>query len=80
MNLELSGTHAPTIAKLSYTPLEAALATGFSKTRIFNAIRDLELTARKDGKATIIEAPELLRWLRSLPTRGRQPEPAQIAA
>jgi hypothetical protein len=59
--------------RLSLTPEEAALATGFSRTRIFSAIRDEELTARKAGKATVIETNEILRWLRSLPTRGRQP-------
>jgi excisionase family DNA binding protein len=68
------------LPRLSYTPDEAATATGFSRTRIFNAIRDRELTARKDGKATVIESAELVRWLRSLPTRGRTPEPADVAA
>ena len=68
------------LPKLSYTPDEAATATGFSKTRIFGAIRDQELTARKDGKATVIETIELLRWLRSRPFRGRQPSNEQSAA
>ena len=62
------------LPRFSLTPDEAAQSTGFSRTRIFQAIRDAELTARKDGKATVIETDELLRWLRSLPTRGRQPE------
>jgi excisionase family DNA binding protein len=61
------------LPRLSLTPEEAAESTGFSRTRIFQAIRDEELTARKDGKATVIEISELLRWLRSLPTRGRPP-------
>jgi uncharacterized membrane-anchored protein len=52
-------------------PDEAAEATGFSRTRIFSAIRDGELTARKDGKATVIEIAEIVRWVRSLPTRGK---------
>jgi hypothetical protein len=64
------------IQRLSFTPEEAATATGFSKTRIFGAIRDQEMTARKDGKATVIEASELLRWLRSRPARGRPPQGA----
>jgi hypothetical protein len=63
-----TGTQIPRIA---VKPDEAAEATGFSRTRIFSAIRDGELTARKDGKATVIEIFELQRWLRSLPTRGR---------
>jgi excisionase family DNA binding protein len=61
------------LPRFSLTPEEAAESTGFSRTRIFQAIRKAELTARKDGKSTIIETDELLRWLRSLPTRGRRP-------
>ncbi len=38
---------------------------------IFKAIKDKELTARKDGRATLIEMDELTRWVRSLPTIGR---------
>src|SRR5262249_31227096 len=59
--------------RLAVTPDVAAEITGRTRTRIFEAIRKEELTARKDGKATVIETDELLRWLRSLPTRGRQP-------
>ena len=61
------------LPRFSLTPDEAAESTGFSKTRIFQAIRNGELTARKGGKATVIETDELVRWLGSLPTRGRQP-------
>jgi excisionase family DNA binding protein len=61
------------LPRFSLTPDEAAESTGFSKTRIFQAIRNGELTARKGGKATVIETDELLRWLGSLPTRGRRP-------
>jgi hypothetical protein len=63
--------HGP--PRLSLTPEESALATGFSRTRIFQAIRGEELTARKSGKATVIEIVELARWVKSLPTRGRPP-------
>ena len=61
------------LPRFSLTPDEAAATTGFSRTRIFQAIRAEELTARKGGKAIVIETDELLRWLRSLPTRGRRP-------
>jgi len=64
------------VPRLSLTPDEAAESTGFARTRIFQAIRDGKMTARKDGKATVIEIDELARWVRSLPTRGRQPEHA----
>jgi excisionase family DNA binding protein len=62
------------IPRLALTPDEAATAAGVSRTRIFEAIRDGTLTARKSGKATIIEPSELQRRVRSLPTRGRAPD------
>jgi excisionase family DNA binding protein len=68
------------IPRIAMKPDEAAEATGFSRTRIFNAIRDGEMTAHKDGKATIIEVAEIVRWVRSLPTRGKAPEAANPAA
>lgn len=68
------------VPRLSLTPDEAASSTGFARTRIYNAIRDKELTARKDGKATVIEVDELKRWIRSLPTRGRTPEESNATA
>jgi 3-hydroxyacyl-CoA dehydrogenase len=68
------------INRISMTPIDAAEATGFSRTRIFNAIRDGELVARKDGKATVIEIDEIVRWVRSLPTRGKPPEAVGTAA
>ena len=67
------------IPRLGLNPDEAAVAAGVSRTRIFEAIRDGTLTARKIGKATIIEPDELQRWLRSLPTRGRIPEAPNAA-
>ena len=63
----------PPLAVIAYSPKGAATATGRSRSRIFKAIKDKELTARKDGKATLLEADELRRWVRSLPTIGRQP-------
>jgi excisionase family DNA binding protein len=58
--------------QLAYTPEQAALVTGRSRSRIFKAIKDGELTARKDGKATVLEHSELNRWVRSFPTIGRK--------
>jgi hypothetical protein len=57
---------------IAYSPQGAALATGRSRTRIFKAIKDRELVARKDGRATLLEADELRRWVRSLPTIVRE--------
>jgi excisionase family DNA binding protein len=62
------------IPRLGFSPHEAAASAGVSRTKIFEAIRDGALTARKSGKATIIEPSELQRWVRSLPTRGRVPD------
>lgn len=58
--------------QISYGPVEAAAATGRSRSRIFKAIKDRELTAKKDGRATIIEAEELRRWVLSMPSIGRE--------
>jgi hypothetical protein len=66
--------------QLCYTPEQAGAATGRSRTRIFKAIQDKEITARKDGKATVIEASELLRWVRAMPTIGRNPQSENPAA
>jgi hypothetical protein len=54
---------------LALAPDEAAIASGRTRTRIFEAINSGELTARKDGKAVIVELPELQRWIRSFPIR-----------
>ncbi|MEH2569653.1 hypothetical protein V1289_009280 [Bradyrhizobium sp. AZCC 2289] len=56
-----------TAAPIAYPPATAAVASGRTRTRIFGAIKSGELIARKDGKATIIEHDELMRWVRSLP-------------
>ena len=65
------------IPRLGLNPNEAAESTGVSRTKIFEAIRDGELTARKSGKTTIIEPSELQRWVRSLPVRGRVPDDSE---
>jgi len=68
-----SGSHIAAIQlPIAYTPEQAAAATGRSRSRIFKAIKDKELTARKDGKATILEDNELRRWVRTLPAVGRE--------
>ena len=67
-SIQLPQTRLP---RFAFAPDEAAESTGFSKTRIFQAISKGELTARKDGKATLLEADELRRWVRTFPTVGR---------
>jgi hypothetical protein len=53
--------------------------TGASRTRVFQAVREKQLTVRKAGKQSLVEVDELRRWVRSLPTRGRQPEQSVAA-
>jgi hypothetical protein len=59
------------VARIAHSPDQAAIVSGRSRSRIFKAIKDKELTACKDGKATIIEDDELRRWVKSMPTIGR---------
>src|SRR5215831_1612329 len=76
--MEIQSEHAGgsrALPRISLTPEEAAASTGFSVRRIFQAIKDEKLTARKEGKATVIEFAELSRWVGTLPTRGRPQEP-----
>ena len=75
--MEIQSEHAGgsrALPRISLTPEEAA-STGFSVRRVFQAIKDQKLTARKSGKATVIEFAELSRWVGTLPTRGRPQEP-----
>jgi excisionase family DNA binding protein len=71
-----------TVDTITYSPRQAARVTGRSHPRIKKAIRERELTARKDGRATLIERAELQRWIAAMPTIGRKPEPttALVAA
>jgi excisionase family DNA binding protein len=65
---------------IAYSIEDAPQAVGVSRTRIFEAVRNKELTVRKAGRSTIIEADELKRWVRSLPTKGRQPAMVEARA
>jgi hypothetical protein len=56
--------HAETIA---YRPKDAVRVSGRSMGRIYEAIKNNELVARKDGRSTLIERAELIRWIRSFP-------------
>ena len=62
-------------------PIDAVPAiAGVTRTQIFEAIRGQELTARKRGRRTLIEADELRRWISTFPTRGKPPEAANAVA
>jgi hypothetical protein len=62
-----------TIQPIGLRPSQAAAATGLTRTRIFAAIKAKELTAHKDGRATIITPDELRRFVGNFPTIGRNP-------
>lgn len=55
----------PTI--IAYAIQDAPAAAGVNLTKIYDAIRAKELTARKCGRNTIVEADELRRWIKTLP-------------
>jgi excisionase family DNA binding protein len=71
---------AVTIEPIALPIDEAATACGIARTRIYDAISKKEITARKSGRATIIEVAELRRWIHSLPTRGRTPLGHEVGA
>jgi hypothetical protein len=60
------------VARIAYPIEEAAAVAGVARTRMFEAVRSKKITARKAGRATIIEHDELLAYVRSLPTVGKQ--------
>jgi hypothetical protein len=60
------------VARIAYPIEEAAMIAGVARTRMFEAVRTKKITARKAGRATIIEHDELLAYVQSLPTVGKQ--------
>jgi hypothetical protein len=57
---------------LAYPIEDAPAVTGIPRTKIFEAIRTKQLMVRKAGRTTIVEHPELLRYVTSLPCKGRE--------
>ena len=53
--------------KLACSIEKFADLTDFGRTTIYEAIKDGSLVARKNGKRTVITAPDGLRWLKNLP-------------
>jgi excisionase family DNA binding protein len=45
---------------------------GVPRTKVFQAIREQKLSARKVGRSTIITHDALMDWINSLPVRGKQ--------
>ena len=79
MKLFLGGEVQP--PEIIAYPIETVPAVaGVTRTQLFQAIRNKELTARKRGRRTIIEISELRRWISTFPTKGRTPEISNRAA
>jgi len=58
--------------RIAYPLPEAARVVGVSRTRIFKAVRDRELTIRKAGRTSIVTHDDLLAWINSLPVKGKR--------
>jgi excisionase family DNA binding protein len=56
--------------RIAYRLPEAAELVGVSRTRIFEAARNRELTIRKAGRASIVTRDDLLAWIKSLPVKN----------
>jgi len=67
MCLEHSPVRADGTGKIAYSIREAAAASSLSRAFLYVAIKDGRLVARKCGARTIIETPELRRFIASLP-------------
>jgi excisionase family DNA binding protein len=58
------------IPRLAFTPVELAMSAGVGRTRVFEAIRNGELPARKAGaRTTLIDIEDAKAWIKSLPVR-----------
>jgi excisionase family DNA binding protein len=55
--------------KLAYTIKEARQAVGIGRTRIYVAMKNQELRAKKHGQTTLILASDLRNWLETMKTR-----------
>jgi len=55
------------IIKMAFSVDEAAMRTGLGRDKIYAAIRDGNLEARKAGRRTLVTADALRRYLDSLP-------------
>jgi ribosomal protein L25 (general stress protein Ctc) len=66
------GRRSGDVPRIAYPIEEAAVVAGVARSRMFEAVRTKKITARKAGRATIIEHHELVAYVRSLPTVGKQ--------
>jgi hypothetical protein len=60
-----------TITPVAYPIEDVPAVAGVSRTRVFKAARNRELTVRKAGRASIVTHDDLMAWIRSLPVKGK---------
>jgi hypothetical protein len=58
------------VEPLAYSPVNAAIAADCGLTKIYDAMRDKELPARKLGTRTFILKDDLIAWLKSQEARA----------
>jgi excisionase family DNA binding protein len=53
--------------QVAYRPRDAARLMGISRSQLYEELQARRITARKNGRATLIPAHEIARWLAALP-------------
>jgi hypothetical protein len=56
---------------IAYPIEDTPAVAGVSRTRIFKAVRNKELTIRKAGRSSIVTHDDLMAWINSLPIKGK---------
>jgi excisionase family DNA binding protein len=67
------------VEKLGLTIAEAAFAAGIGRSRLYEAIADGQLTARKFGARTLVLRDDLDRFLAALPAIHGEPAAGKAA-
>jgi excisionase family DNA binding protein len=62
---------------MALTIAEVCAASRVGRTRVYEAIRAGELTARKHGRRTLVLNDDLRRWLEALPAIHRHTPPKE---
>ncbi|MGH9637076.1 MAG: helix-turn-helix domain-containing protein [Candidatus Angelobacter sp.] len=76
--MKASRTHATVQERVGLSPTDSAQTVGCSPGKIYEAIADGELIARKLGRRTIILRDDLMLWLNSLPAKSERSEAHRI--
>lgn len=74
-----AGIGGTPVSPLAYGIADAVRASGVSRTRLYEALTNGDLAARKAGRRTLIEADELRRWIASQPRAEFRAAPQKAA-